>query len=120
MSIYKRCAHKGRERDRCDDEWYGSYMLAGHARVRVSLAKWVGKPVATKSAALAAFDLVKQDVRARTFKPEGRNIVFGSDATALTLAALIAAYKKEGTAISRRENVHRMADANKAFAHFAW
>ncbi len=33
---------------------------------------------------------------------------------------LIAAYKKEGAAISRRENVHRMADANKAFAHFAW
>lgn len=32
----------------------------------------------------------------------------------------IAAYKKEGTAITRRENVHRMADANKAFAHFAW
>jgi small subunit ribosomal protein S7 len=33
---------------------------------------------------------------------------------------LVAAYKREGTAISRRENVHRMADANKAFAHFAW
>jgi small subunit ribosomal protein S7 len=33
---------------------------------------------------------------------------------------LIAAYKKEGAAVSRRENVHRMADANKAFAHFAW
>jgi small subunit ribosomal protein S7 len=33
---------------------------------------------------------------------------------------LMAAYKKEGTAMSRRENVHRMADANKAFAHFAW
>ncbi len=33
---------------------------------------------------------------------------------------LIAAYNKEGTAMSRRENVHRMADANKAFAHFAW
>ena len=33
---------------------------------------------------------------------------------------LIAAYKKEGTAIQTRENVHRMADANKAFAHFAW
>jgi small subunit ribosomal protein S7 len=31
-----------------------------------------------------------------------------------------AAYNKEGTAMSRRENVHRMADANKAFAHFAW
>jgi small subunit ribosomal protein S7 len=33
---------------------------------------------------------------------------------------LMAAYKKEGVAMSRRDNVHRMADANKAFAHFAW
>ena len=33
---------------------------------------------------------------------------------------LVAAYNKEGSAITRRENVHRMADANKAFAHFAW
>jgi small subunit ribosomal protein S7 len=33
---------------------------------------------------------------------------------------LIAAFNREGAAISRRENVHRMADANKAFAHFAW
>lgn len=33
---------------------------------------------------------------------------------------LLAAYKREGTAMTTRENVHRMADANKAFAHFAW
>ncbi len=33
---------------------------------------------------------------------------------------IIAAYKREGAAITKRENVHRMADANKAFAHFAW
>ncbi len=33
---------------------------------------------------------------------------------------LLAAYKREGAAVTRRENVHRMADANKAFAHFAW
>ena len=33
---------------------------------------------------------------------------------------LVAAYNREGAAVSRRENVHRMADANKAFAHFAW
>ena len=26
----------------------------------------------------------------------------------------------EGAAMTRRENVHRMAEANKAFAHFAW
>jgi small subunit ribosomal protein S7 len=33
---------------------------------------------------------------------------------------LMAAYKKEGKAMSTRENTHRMAEANKAFAHFAW
>ncbi len=33
---------------------------------------------------------------------------------------LAAAFNREGAAMTRRENVHRMADANKAFAHFAW
>jgi small subunit ribosomal protein S7 len=33
---------------------------------------------------------------------------------------LMAAYKKEGKAMATRDNTHRMADANKAFAHFAW
>ena len=33
---------------------------------------------------------------------------------------LMAAFRGEGTAMTTRENVHRMADANKAFAHFAW
>jgi small subunit ribosomal protein S7 len=33
---------------------------------------------------------------------------------------IMAAYKREGAAVTKRDNVHRMADANKAFAHFAW
>ena len=33
---------------------------------------------------------------------------------------LMAAFNREGAAMTRRENVHRMAEANKAFAHFAW
>jgi small subunit ribosomal protein S7 len=33
---------------------------------------------------------------------------------------LMSAYRGEGTAMTTRENVHRMAEANKAFAHFAW
>lgn len=33
---------------------------------------------------------------------------------------IVAAYNREGAAISKRENTHRMAEANKAFAHFAW
>jgi len=33
---------------------------------------------------------------------------------------LTAAYRGEGEAIKKREDTHRMAEANKAFAHFAW
>ena len=41
--------------------------------------------------------------------------------TYLNLAEeLMNAFRREGTAMTKRENVHRMADANKAFAHFAW
>jgi small subunit ribosomal protein S7 len=32
---------------------------------------------------------------------------------------LMAAFRREGDAVTKRENVHKMADANKAFAHFA-
>ncbi|MHC4917268.1 MAG: 30S ribosomal protein S7 [Planctomycetota bacterium] len=33
---------------------------------------------------------------------------------------LVDAYNKQGGAYSTRENTHKMAEANKAFAHFAW
>ena len=35
-------------------------------------------------------------------------------------AELMDAFKREGGAMTVRENTHRMAEANKAFAHFAW
>jgi len=33
---------------------------------------------------------------------------------------MIAAAKKEGPSIKKREDTHKMAEANKAFAHFRW
>ena len=33
---------------------------------------------------------------------------------------LIAASNNEGTAVKKKEDTHRMAESNKAFAHFAW
>lgn len=33
---------------------------------------------------------------------------------------LMDAYKNQGNAIRKREDTHRMAQANKAFAHYAW
>jgi small subunit ribosomal protein S7 len=33
---------------------------------------------------------------------------------------ILDAYEKKGTAIKKRDDVHRMAEANKAFSHFRW
>ena len=33
---------------------------------------------------------------------------------------IILASKNEGEAVKKRENTHKMAEANKAFAHFSW
>ena len=33
---------------------------------------------------------------------------------------IILASKEEGEAFKKKENIHKMAEANKAFAHFAW
>ena len=33
---------------------------------------------------------------------------------------LLAAYNREGAAVKKRENMHKMAEANRAFAHYRW
>ena len=33
---------------------------------------------------------------------------------------IIDAYREQGTAIKKREDTHRMAEANKAFVHYRW
>ncbi len=33
---------------------------------------------------------------------------------------IIAAYKGEGSAIKKKDDTHKMAESNKAFAHFRW
>jgi small subunit ribosomal protein S7 len=35
-------------------------------------------------------------------------------------AELILASKREGPSIKKREDTHKMAEANKAFAHYRW
>jgi len=35
-------------------------------------------------------------------------------------AEILAAYKNEGSTIKKREDTHKMAEANRAFAHFRW
>lgn len=35
-------------------------------------------------------------------------------------AEILAAFKNEGGAVKKKEDTHKMAEANKAFAHFRW
>src|SRR3989344_4429856 len=48
---------------------------------------------------------------------EGRK---GKPMAETLLAEIKAAHKGEGVAVTKKETTHRMAEANKAFAHFAW
>ena len=51
---------------------------------------------------------------------EGARTKKGANMAKKLADELIAASKNEGFAAKKRENTHRMAEANKAFAHFAW
>jgi small subunit ribosomal protein S7 len=35
-------------------------------------------------------------------------------------AELLSASRNEGSAVKKKEDTHRMAEANKAFAHYRW
>ena len=57
-----------------------------------------------------AFRWILQSARAKKGKPMRERLA----------SELIDAYNEHGGAMTTRENIHRMAEANKAFAHFAW
>lgn len=44
----------------------------------------------------------------------------GKNMAAKLAEEIIAASKNEGIAIKKKQDIHRMAEANRAFAHFSW
>jgi small subunit ribosomal protein S7 len=44
----------------------------------------------------------------------------GKDMAIRLAEEIIAASKNEGNAIKKKQDIHRMAEANRAFAHFSW
>jgi small subunit ribosomal protein S7 len=57
-----------------------------------------------------AFRWILQAARGKKGKPMSDRLA----------AEFMDAYEGKGAAMTVRENIHRMAEANKAFAHFAW
>ena len=51
---------------------------------------------------------------------EGSRAKKGKPMAARLAEEFLAASKNEGTAIKKKQDMHRMAEANKAFAHFSW
>ena len=61
------------------------------------------------------------DLDLESYLPTSITVVEWGEGLANRLAdEIIAASKNEGEAVKKRENTHKMAEANKAFAHFAW
>jgi small subunit ribosomal protein S7 len=57
-----------------------------------------------------AFRWIRAAARARKGMPMAQRLA----------EEFLAAYRREGSAIKTREDTHKMAEANKAFAHLAW
>ena len=66
--------------------------------------------VSAKRQQSLAFRWILESARGKKGKPMCQHLA----------SELIDAYNKRGGAMTTRENIHRMAEANKAFAHFAW
>jgi small subunit ribosomal protein S7 len=66
--------------------------------------------VSAKRQQSLAFRWILQSARGKKGKPMCERLA----------VELIDAFNGQGGAMTTRENVHRMAEANKAFAHFAW
>jgi small subunit ribosomal protein S7 len=70
----------------------------------------VPMPVNRKRQQSLAIRWVLEAARAKKGKPMATRLA----------GELVDAFQLTGAAVTKRENVHKMADANKAFAHFAW
>ena len=70
----------------------------------------VPMPVNRKRQQSLAFRWIRDAARAKSGRPLSARLA----------QEILDAFKGEGTAIQTRTNMHRMAEANKAFAHFAW
>jgi len=66
--------------------------------------------VSSKRQQSLAFRWIIQSARGKKGKPMSQRLA----------SELMDAHEQKGAAMTIRENVHRMAEANKAFAHFAW
>jgi len=66
--------------------------------------------VSSKRQQSLAFRWILQSARGKKGKPMRQRLA----------TELLDAYNGQGGAMTTRENIHRMAEANKAFAHFAW
>ena len=66
--------------------------------------------VSAKRQQALAFRWIIQATRGKKGKPMSEKLA----------SELLDAYNQRGNAMTVRENIHKMAEANKAFAHFAW
>jgi small subunit ribosomal protein S7 len=84
-------------------------------RWRLNLAAWEALPIRSHRGIpgtwyIACLRWIKDFSRAKKGKPMPERLA----------DEIMAGFKGEGAAIKKRDDTHKMAEANKAFAHFRW
>ena len=106
---------------------YAAALAEGEAKAAAAAKKLAEQAAAASAGPLEA----KLAEATASFQRQLDEIKAASAATLKTLQEkaeaaeklaeeILLAAKNEGSAIKRRHDMHRMAEANKAFAHFAW
>ena len=101
------------------------YDALDQIEARLNREKPEGLPPTALEVFLQAIDNVKPDVEVRSKRVGGANYQVPMQVNqrrrqSLCFRWIINAARGEGKAMQVREQTHRMAEANKAFAHFAW
>jgi small subunit ribosomal protein S7 len=88
------------------DPKFGNDMLAKF----INMVMERGKKSAAEKIVYGAIDRIGEAATARSEKSMAHRLA----------AELMEAAENRGAAVRKREDTHRMAEANKAFAHYRW
>ena len=111
--------HRAEKRDVIPDAKFGDVVLAKF----MNSLMYDGKKSAAENIIYGAFDQMQQKASVdplRTFHEALENVMPALEVRSRLSGELLDAANNRGNAVKKREDTHRMAEANRAFSHYRW